>query len=145
MPIDKCENIDIIYVNQYFISLNINPKRVLPLCGRLFLFNIYKLWRFFLVCLEADGTEDKMTNNYRKAMSLYKRGLAEKHFTYSKTGCLMIDLGGSWVGYILPRDAYVDVAENNVHVGHGDIDLDRLMVVDVSHRPDYDRVIEKWD
>ena len=81
--------------------------------------------------------------NYEKALELVKKGIAKKHFTFKDTGCIFIDLGGRWGGYILPKDGYIDVAINNVHVAHGNIDLDRLMVLDASHRPDYDRHIEK--
>ena len=82
-------------------------------------------------------------NNYEKAFKLVDEGAASKHFTFNKTGYVFIDLGGAWGGYISPKEKFVDVTINNVHVGHGDIDLDRLMVVDASHRPDYDRHIVK--
>ena len=81
--------------------------------------------------------------NYEKAMQLVDSGLASKHPTLKDTGCIFIDLGGRWGGYILPRNDYVDVVINNVHVGHGDIDLSKLMVLDASHRPDYDRRIKE--
>ena len=79
--------------------------------------------------------------NYEKALELVKKGYASKHFTFNKTGYIFIDLGGAWGGYISPKDKYVDVTLNNVHVGHGDINLDKMMVYDASHRPDYDRHI----
>ena len=81
------------------------------------------------------------TTNYEKAIELVNRGVASKHFTFNKTGYVFIDLGGAWGGYISPREKFVDVTINNVHVGHGDIDLDKLMVLDASHRPNYDRHI----
>ena len=83
-------------------------------------------------------------NNYVKALKLVDRGIAMRHYTFKDTGCIVLDLGGSYVGYISPRNKYVDVAQNNTHVGHGDIDLDKMMVVDASHRPDYDHHIEKY-
>ena len=85
-----------------------------------------------------------MTKNYEKAVELMNKGIAKKHYTFKNTGYIVIDLGENCVGYISPKNRYVDVAENNVHIGHGDIDLDRLMVLDASHRPDYDRHIVKY-
>ena len=83
-----------------------------------------------------------MNTNYEKALELINRGFASKHYTFKNTGYIVIDLGEDWVGYISPKDKYVEVAINNVHIGHGNIDLDRLMVLDARHRPDYDRHIE---
>ena len=82
------------------------------------------------------------TTNYEKALKLVDKGFACKHSTFKDTGYIFIDLGGDWGGYISPKEEYVDVTLNNIHVGHGNIDLDRLMVLDASHRPDYDRHIE---
>ena len=89
--------------------------------------------------------------NYEKALELVKKGIAKKHFTFKDTGCIFIDLGGRWEGYILPKNKYVEVAivmfiggyYSNVHAGYGNIDLSRLMVFDADHRHDYDRHIEK--
>lgn len=83
-------------------------------------------------------------SNYEKAVELMNKGFARKHDTFNKTGYLVLNLGEAWVGYIGPKDVYVDVALNNTHIGHSDIDLDKMMAVDASHRPDYDRSIEKW-
>ena len=83
-----------------------------------------------------------MNTNYEKAVELVNRGFASKHSTFKYSGYIFIDLGGRWGGYILPKDKYVEVTRDNVHVGHGNIDLDRMMVLDVDHRPDYDRHIE---
>lgn len=82
-------------------------------------------------------------NNYEKALILLSAGYACKHCTFKDTGYIFIDLGGRWGGYISPKNKFVDVTIDNVHVGHGNIDLDRLMVLDASNRPDYDRHIEK--
>lgn len=81
-------------------------------------------------------------NNYEKALYLVNRGLAYKHSSFKNTGYIFIDLGGAWGGYISPKDDFVEVTIDNVHIGYGNIDLDRLMVMDTSHRPDYDRRIE---
>lgn len=81
--------------------------------------------------------------NYEKALRLIDEGMALKHSTFDKTGYVFIDLGGAWGSYISPKDTFVDVTVNNVHVAHGNIDLDRMMVLDASHRPDYDRHIIK--
>ena len=80
--------------------------------------------------------------NYEKALKLVDKGFASKHSTFKDTGYIFIDLGGRWGGYISPKEEFVEVTLNNVRVGHGDIDLDRMMVLDASHRPDYDRHIE---
>ena len=80
--------------------------------------------------------------NYEKALKLVDEGFAHKYSTF-KTEYIFIDLGGRWAGYILPRDKFVGVVIDNVHVGHGNIDLDRMMVLDANHRPDYDRHIIK--
>ena len=80
--------------------------------------------------------------NYEKALKLVDKGFARKHSTFKDTGYIFIDLGGRWGGYISPREGFVEVVLNNVHVGNGNIDLDRLMVLDASHRPGYDRHIE---
>ena len=80
-------------------------------------------------------------DNYEKALKLVNKGYASKHFTFKNTGYVFIDLGGAWGGYISPKEEYVEVTRNNVHVGRGNIDIDKLMVLDASHRPDYDRHI----
>ena len=81
--------------------------------------------------------------NYEKALELVDEGIAIKHSTFDKTGYIFIDLGGRWGGYILPKDKYVEITIDNVHVAHGNIDLDKVMVMDANHRPDYDRHIVK--
>lgn len=83
--------------------------------------------------------------NYGKALDLLDRGIARKHYTFGDTGYISLDLGGSYVGYISPRDEHVDVAQNNTHVGYGNIDLERMMVTDTSNRSYYDRPIKKWE
>lgn len=86
---------------------------------------------------DADG------NNYVKALELLNKGFACKHSTFKDTGCIFIDLGGRWTGYISPTNKFVDVTIDNVHVAHGNINLDKMMVLDANHRPDYDRYIKK--
>ena len=81
--------------------------------------------------------------NYEKALYLAYRGIARKHSTFNGTGYIFIDLGERWGGYISPKDKYVEITIDNIHAGHGNIDLSRLMVFDASHRPDYDRRIVK--
>ena len=80
--------------------------------------------------------------NYEKALKLVDEGFAKKHYTFNKTGYVFIDLGGRWGGYISPKDKYVEVTIDNTHIGYGNIDLDKMMVMDASHRPNYDRHIE---
>lgn len=84
--------------------------------------------------------------NYDKALELLNRGIAKKHYTFDtgKTGCIVIDLGGTYVGFIQPRDKYVDVASCGTHVSLGIIDLVNMSVVDASNRHRYDRPIKKW-
>ena len=78
--------------------------------------------------------------NYEKAVELVNRGFASK---YSKdTRYIFINLGGRWGGYILPKDKYVEITIDNLPVGLGNIDLDKMMVVDINHRPDFNRHIE---
>ena len=81
--------------------------------------------------------------NYEKALELVEKGIAKKYSTFHGIEYIFIGLGGRWGGYILPEDEYVEITIDNLHVGQGNIDLDRLMVLDASHRPDYDRHIEK--
>ena len=78
--------------------------------------------------------------NYEKALKLVDKGFASEHSAFK--GCICIDLGGRWRGSILPKDKYVEITIDNLPVAYGNIDLDKLMVVDTNHRPDYDRHIE---
>lgn len=84
-------------------------------------------------------------SNYKKAMALLNEGIAKKHYTFKDTGYISLDLGGAYVGYISPRDKYVDVAKNGEHVGYGNIDLEKLMVLDTSNRYRCDHPIKKWE
>lgn len=85
--------------------------------------------------------------NYEKSKELLKKGIAKKHYTYEsgKTGCIVIDLGGSFVGFITRYDEFVDVAQGGVHVSYGNIDLDNMMVLDISNRQRYNLPIKKWE
>ena len=84
--------------------------------------------------------------NYEKAMHLLNEGIAKKHYTFDngKTGCIVIDLGGSFVGFISPYDKFVDVAQDGEHVSYGVIDLEDMMVLDKSNRNRYNLSIKKW-
>lgn len=84
--------------------------------------------------------------NYKKALELLNSGVAKKHYTFDngKTGCIVIDLGGSFVGFISPYDKFVDVAQGGEHVSYGDIDLEDMMVLDISNRHRYNLSIKKW-
>ena len=85
-----------------------------------------------------------MTTNYEKALKLVDQGFACKHFyPFQDTGYVFIDLGGRCGGYAFPKNKYVEVIIGNAHIGYGNIDLDRLMVLDASHRSNYDRHIVK--
>lgn len=85
--------------------------------------------------------------NYEKAKVLLNKGIAKKHYTFDsgKTGCIVIDLGGSFVGFISPHDKFVDVAQGGVHVSYGNIDLENMMVLDTSNRHRYNLPIKKWE
>lgn len=83
--------------------------------------------------------------NYEKAMQLLNDGIAKKHYTVDKTGCIVIDLGGTYVGFIQPSDKYVDVASCGTHVSYGIIDLEDMMVLDASNRHRYNLPIKKWE
>ena len=85
--------------------------------------------------------------NYEKALELLNRGIAKKHYTFDnkKTGCIVIDLGGSFVGFISPYDKLVDVAQGGEHVSYGAIDLEDMMVLDISNRHRYNLHIKKWE
>ena len=84
-------------------------------------------------------------SNYEKAQELLKKGIAKKHYTFAETGCIVLDLGGVYAGYISPKDKYVDVASIGSHDFYGNIDIKNMMVHDVSNRVRYDRPIKKWE
>ena len=85
--------------------------------------------------------------NYEKSVELLNRGIARKHYTFDrgKTGCIVIDLGGSFVGFISPYDKFVDVAQDGEHVSYGVIDLADMMVLDISNRHRYNLPIKKCE
>lgn len=83
--------------------------------------------------------------NYEKAIQLLNDGIAKKHYTFDKTGCIVLDLGGVCAGFISLNDKYVDVASLGSHDFFGNIDLDKMAVLDVSNRHNYDRQIKKWE
>lgn len=83
--------------------------------------------------------------NYEKSQALLDEGVAKKHYTFFQTGCILLDLGDVYAGYILPKDKYVDVASTGSHDFFGNIDLEKMMVYDVSNRDSYNRHIKKWE
>jgi hypothetical protein len=83
--------------------------------------------------------------NYEKAIQLLNDGIAKKHYTFDKTGCIVLDLGGVYAGYISPNDKYLDVTSIGSHDFYGNIDTKNMMVHDVSNRENYDRHIKKWE
>ena len=85
--------------------------------------------------------------NYEKARVLLNKGTTKKHYTFDigKTGCIVIDLGGEFVGFISPYDKFVDVAQDGVHISYGNIDLENMMVLDISNRHRYNLPIKKWE
>lgn len=83
--------------------------------------------------------------NYEKACKLLNMGVAKKHYTFVKTGCIVLDLGGAYVGCISPSVKYVDVASFGSHDFFGNIDLEEMMVLDISNRHCYNLPIKKWE
>lgn len=83
--------------------------------------------------------------NYEKAKALLDAGVAKKHYTFSQTGCIVLDLGGVYAGYITPIDKYVEVGSLGSHYFYGNIDLYRMSVLDVSNRNRYNLSIKKWE
>ena len=85
--------------------------------------------------------------NYEKALELLNRGIAKKHYTFDnrETGCIVIDLGGSFVGFISPYDKFVEVAQGGEHISYGVIDLENMTVLDISNRRRYNLHIKKWE
>lgn len=85
--------------------------------------------------------------NYEKAKVLLNAGVAKKHYTYEtgKTGCIVIDLGGSFAGFITRYDEFVYVAQGGTHVSYGIIELENMMMLDRSNRHHYNLHIKKWE
>ena len=84
--------------------------------------------------------------NYEKALQLLNDEIAKKHYTFDNgTGCIVIDLGGSFVGFISKYDKFVDVAQGGEHVSYGVIDLEDMMVLDNSNRHRYNLPIKKCE
>lgn len=83
--------------------------------------------------------------NYEKAQELLKKGIAKKHYTFVQTGCIVLDLGGVYAGFISPEDKYVDVTSIGSHDFFGNVELENMMVHDVSNRDSYDLPIKKWE
>ena len=89
----------------------------------------------------------KVMTNYEKALQMLNDGIAKKHYTFhsGKTGCIIINLGGSFVGFISKYDKFVNVTQGGEHVSYGVIDLEDMMVLDVSNRHCYNFHIKKWE
>lgn len=83
--------------------------------------------------------------NYEKALQLLDNGIARKHYTFERSGCITLDLGGAYAGYISLSDRCVDVSQYNEHVGYGNIDLDKMTLFDTSNRNRYNLHIKKWE
>lgn len=84
-------------------------------------------------------------SNYEKALELLNAGVANKHFTFAESKCIVLDLGGTYAGFIMPGDIYIDVAQLGTHVSFGNIDLDKMMVFDRSNRRFYNFPIKNWE
>lgn len=99
-----------------------------------------------VIPIKISNRRKKVMTNYEKAQELLKKGIAKKHYTFdnAKTGCIVIDLGGSFVGFISPNDKFVDVAKSGEHVSYGVIDLEDMIVLDTSNRHRYNLSIKKW-
>lgn len=98
-----------------------------------------------VISIKISDRRKKVMKNYEKAQVLLNKGIAKKHYTFDNgTGCIVIDLGGSFVGFISPYDKFVDVAQGGEHVSYGVIDLEDMMVLDISNRQRYNLPIKKW-
>ena len=82
---------------------------------------------------------------YEKALELLNCGIARKHYTFKnvETGCIIIDLDGTYVGFISPFDEFVDIFRGAVHVSYGIIDLENMTVIDMSNIHHYSHPIKK--
>ena len=100
-----------------------------------------------VISIKISNRSKKVMTNYEKAMELLNRGIARKHYTFDgkKTGCIVIDLGGTFVGFISPNDKFLDVAQGGEHVSYGVIDLEDMMVLDISNRQRYNLPINKLE
>ena len=74
-----------------------------------------------------------MTKEYEKAEKLLANGVAEKHYSYDKTGILILDLGGNYCGYIGPDDKTVKVTLDNQDIWKGTISDDLTKVLGTRH------------
>lgn len=85
--------------------------------------------------------------NYEKAQDLLNKGIARKHCTFDnvETGLIIIDLGDTFVGFISQHDKFVDVARCGVHVSYGNIDLENMMVLDISNTHCHNLHIKKCE
>lgn len=83
--------------------------------------------------------------NYEKALQLLNSGIARKHYTYEQTGYIILDLGGQYAGYISPLCRHVEVSKGGIHLGYGNIDIDKMMVFDMLNREKYNLTIKKWE
>lgn len=101
----------------------------------------------FRATAKISNRSKKVMTNYEKALELLNRGIAKKHYTFDtgKTGCVVIDLGGSFVGFISSYDKFVDVAQGGEHVSYGAIDLEDITVLDISNRNRYNLHIKKCE
>ena len=100
-----------------------------------------------VISIKISNRRKKVMTNYEKALQLLNDGIAKKHYTFDNrnTGCIVIDLGGSLVGFISPYDKFVDVAQGGVHVSYCNIDLENMMVLDTSNRHRYNLHIKKCE
>nr|DAW93715.1 MAG TPA: hypothetical protein [Caudoviricetes sp.] len=99
-----------------------------------------------VISIKISNRSKKVMTNYEKAMELLNLGIARKHYTFDNgTCCIVIDLGGSFVGFISPYDKFADVAQGGEHVSYGVIDLEDMMVLDISNRHRYNLSIKKWE
>lgn len=85
--------------------------------------------------------------NYEKALELLNNGVAKKHYAFDSgnTGCIVIDLGGTFAGFITRYDKYDVVAQGGEHVSYGIIDLEDMMALHISNRHRYNLPIKKWE
>ena len=90
----------------------------------------------------ANEIEKIMTENYNRACALLEKGVAEKHYSFTQTGIIILDLGGKYCGYIGPQDKAVEVTCENQVCAYGNISEDLLKVEGTRHNREW--AVQAW-
>ena len=84
----------------------------------------------------------KRTENYNRAYALLEKGVAEKHYSFTQTGIITLNLGGKYCGYIGPQDKAVEVTYENQVYAYGNISDDLLKVEGTRHNCEW--AVRAW-